>query len=109
MMMWYVVSTVLQLGHVVAAEFIPAVGMAAGILGVGIPLVVGFLWGKKDAPEGMGATLGQAFLLGFVPALIGLVLAFALGHVEAFLLGAGSASSGVGAVIGAAVGKKLAA
>lgn len=109
MMMWYVVSTILQCGHVVVTEFVPAAGAAAAPLGVGIPLVIGFLWAKKDAPETMGATLGQGFLLGFVPALIGLVLAFSLGHVEAFLLGAGSASSGVTGLIGAAVGKKMAA
>ena len=108
MMIWYVVSTLLQLAHVVAAEFVPSVANAAGLLGVGIPIVIGYLWAKSDRPEAVGEAVGKSFVLGFVPALIGLVLAFYLGHVEAFLLGAGSASSGVGAVIGALVGRKAA-
>lgn len=108
MMSWYMISTVLQVGHVVAAEFVPAVGMAAGILGVGIPLVIGFLWAKKEAPDGVGTALGLGFVLGFVPALIGLVLAYFLGHVEAFLLLAGCGSSGVTGAIGAAVGRAMA-
>jgi len=107
MMTWYVISTLLQLGHVVAAELWPAVGQVAGILGVGIPLVVGFMWAKKDGPEAIGSALGKGFLLGWIPALIGLVLAYFLGHVDAFILGTGSVSSGVAGAIGAAVGRAL--
>ena len=107
MMGFYAISTILQCAHVIAARFAPAVGNAAGIFGVGIPLVIGFLWAKKDAPDSLGSTLGQGFLLGWIPALIGLVLAFALGQVDLFIVGVGGASSGVTGAIGAAVGRAV--
>ncbi len=108
MMVYYVISTVLQCAHVIATRFVPAVGNAAGILGVGIPLVVGFLWAKKERPESIGKALGQGFLLGWTPALIGLVLAFVLGQVSPFIVGVGGLSSGVTGAIGAAAGRAVA-
>ncbi len=105
---WYAVATLLQCGHVVAAHVVPAVGNAAGILGVGIPLVVGVLWAKGAPPESAGAAVTRGFALGFLPALIGLALALALGQVAPLLLIAGSASSGVTGLIGALVGRRLA-
>ncbi|MEK9508440.1 hypothetical protein WI460_09605 [Gemmatimonadota bacterium Y43] len=103
---WYVLSVVLQCAHVLGATVSQGVGNLAGIWGVTIPLIVGLLWGRSG--PGKGNAVKQGFLVGFVPALIGLLLAVALGQVEPFLLVAGSASSGVAAVIGALIGNALA-
>lgn len=103
---WYVLSVVLQCAHVLGATVSQGVGNYAGIWGVAIPLVVGLLWGRSG--PGRANAVKQGFLVGFVPAFIGLLLAVALGQVEPFLLAAGSASSGVAAVIGALIGNALA-
>lgn len=103
---WYVLSILLQCAHVLGAEASADIGNVAGILGVGIPLVIGFFW-ARSGPGTMNA-VKQGFFLGFVPALLGLLLAFALGQVPAFLLAAGSLSSGVAAILGALLGNALA-
>ena len=100
---WMVVSTLLQLSHPALATVVPAFGAMAGILGVGIPLVVGFLWARSDAYSG-SAAFGRGFLLGWVPALIGLVLAFVLGQVNVMILTLGGLSSGVAGGLGALAG-----
>jgi len=100
---WMVVSTLLQLGHPALATVVPSIGSAAGLLGVGIPLVVGFLWARGDTVSGKMA-FGRGFLLGWVPALIGLVLAFGLGQVNVMVLTLGGVSSGVAGGLGALVG-----
>ena len=92
--------------HVLGATVSQGVGDLASIWGVTIPLIIGFLWGRS-AP-GTKNAVKQGFILGFVPALIGLVLAFSLGQVQAFLLAAGSASSGITAILGALLGNALA-
>lgn len=104
---YYVVSLVLQLAHVLAAEIVPAVGGAAGLLGVGIPLFVGAWYGPHAANPGAAARGG--FLIGLVPALVGLVVALALGQVAPFLLVAGSLASGLAGLIGALVGRAFGA
>ena len=100
---WMVVSTVLQLSHPALATVVPAFAAMAGLLGVGIPLVVGFLW-ARSAKVGGGAAFGRGFLLGWIPALIGLVLAFGLGQVDVMILTLGGLSSGVAGGLGALVG-----
>ena len=103
---WYVLSVLLQCAHVLAAAAAPAVAQGALYFGVGIPLVIAFLW-ARSGPGTMNA-VKQGFLLGLIPAAIGLVLAFALGQVFAWLILAGSLSSGVAAIIGALLGNALA-
>jgi len=101
--MWMVVSIVLQLAHPALATVVPAFATAAGLLGVGIPLVVGFLWARSDKFSG-GAAFGRGFLLGWIPALVGLVLAFGLGQVIMMIVVLGGLSSGVAGGLGALVG-----
>lgn len=103
---YYVVSLVLQLAHVLGAEASPAVGAYAGLFGVGIPLVVGVWLGATEG-RGAGPSARSGFLVGLIPALLGLLLAVALGHVEPFLLVAGSLSSGVAGALGGAIGAAL--
>lgn len=103
---WYVLSVVLQCAHVLGATVSQGVGNLAGIWGVTIPLIVGLLWGRSG--PGKANAVKQGFLVGFVPALIGLVLAVALSQVDLVILGAGSLSSGVAAVIGALIGNLMA-
>ncbi len=102
---WLAVSIVLQLSHPALATVIPAFANMAGILGVGIPLVVGFIW-ARSAPMARGAAFGRGFLLGWIPALIGLVLALGLGQVTTMILVLGGLSSGVTGGLGAAVGAR---
>lgn len=102
---WLAVSTVLQLSHPALATVIPAFANMAGILGVGIPLFVGWIWARGAAVTG-GAAFTRGFLLGWIPALIGLVLALALGQVGVSILVLGGLSSGVAGAIGAAFGAR---
>lgn len=103
---WYVLSVLLQCAHVLGAAVSQDVGALALYFGVGIPLLIAFLWGRSG-PGTMNA-VKQGFLLGFIPAAVGLVLAFALGQVFAWLILAGSLSSGVSAILGALLGNALA-
>jgi len=100
---WMVVSTLLQLSHPALATVLPAFAAMAGILGVGIPLAVGFLWARSVGVGG-GSAFGRGFLLGWIPALIGLVLAYGLGQVTVMILALGGLSSGVAGGLGALVG-----
>jgi hypothetical protein len=102
---WLAVSTVLQLSHPALATVLPAFANMAGLLGVGIPLVVGFLW-ARSTPMPKGAAFSRGFLLGWIPALIGLVLAFGLGQVTLMILVLGGISSGVAGALGAVVGAR---
>ena len=102
---WLVVSTILQLAHPALATRVPALANLAAILGVGIPLIVGFLW-ARSGPMPKGAALGRGFLLGWIPALVGLVLALGLGQVTAMILALGGISSGVAGALGAVVGAR---
>lgn len=100
---WMVVSTILQLSHPALATVIPAFAAMAGILGVGIPLAVGFMWARSQGIGGSPA-FGRGFLLGWIPALIGLALAFGLGQVNVMILTLGGLSSGVAGGLGALAG-----
>ncbi|HKK94094.1 MAG TPA: hypothetical protein VJ925_11720 [Longimicrobiales bacterium] len=100
---WLAVSTVLQLSHPALATVIPAFANMAGLLGVGIPLVVGYAWARQAGVSG-GAAFSRGFVLGWIPALIGLVLALYLGQVGTSILILGGLSSGVAGGLGAMVG-----
>jgi hypothetical protein len=103
---YYVISTVLQLLHVIVGKFSAGVASLAGPLGVGIPLVIGAWFGASSAGSyGQAATRG--FLIGAIPALIGLIVAYflgsALGAIQPALLVLGTLSSGVAGLVGAVV------
>jgi len=100
---WLAVSTVLQLSHPALATVVPAFANMAGLLGVGIPLFVGYIWAKGAASSG-GAAFSRGFVLGWIPALIGLVLALSLGQIGTAVLVLGGLSSGVAGGLGALVG-----
>lgn len=102
---WMAVSTVLQLSHPALATVLPAFANMAGLLGVGIPLAVGFIWARSE-PMARGAAFSRGFVLGWIPALIGLVLAFGLGQVTMMILVVGGISSGVAGALGAVVGAR---
>lgn len=103
---WYVLSVVLQCAHVLGATVSQGIGNLAAVWGMAIPLVIGLLWGLSR--PGAGNALRQGFLVGFIPALIGLLLSFALGQAEVALVALGSLASGVAAVLGALIGNAVA-
>lgn len=103
---YYVISTVLQLLHVIVGRFSAGVASFAGPLGVGIPLVIGAWYGASGA-GGYGEAVRRGFLIGAIPALIGLIVAYflgsALGPIQPALLVLGTLSSGVAGLVGAVV------
>ena len=102
---YYVWSLALQLAHVIGGKIVPSLLALAAPLGVGIPLVVGAWYGASG--PGAAAAAKNGFLIGVVPAFIGLVVAYLFGNVEAFLLVAGSLSSGVTGLLGGVLGNAL--
>jgi hypothetical protein len=103
---WMTVSTVLQLSHPALATVVPAFGTMAGILGVGIPFAVALIWARSDPMAARGGAGGRGFVLGWVPALIGLALAFSLGQVGPTIVIFGGFSSGVAGALAAVVGTR---
>lgn len=95
-----VVSTVLQIVMVTAGHFSSAVLGLSGILGVGIPLLVGTAYGAKAAESFKSASAG-GFVQGIVGAAIGILLAILLGDQTWMLLTFGPISSGITGLLGA--------
>ena len=77
----------------------------SAVLGVGIPLVVGFLYGRDAESVASGALGGVA--IGFVGAALGIGIAIAMGDQTLMLLAFGPLSSAVTGAMGGAAGFKL--
>jgi hypothetical protein len=106
MQRYVIIATILQVAMVVAGHFNEFVLLnLSAILGVGIPLVVAFFYGRHVV-SGKTAMWGGV-VIGFVGAFVGIALAILMGDQTAALLAFGPASSAVTGVIGAAAGWKL--
>ena len=97
---YLVISTVLQILMVTAGHFSPTVLGFSGILGVGIPLLIGSVYGARAAESFKSAAVG-GFVLGIIGAAIGILLAILLGDQTWILLTFGPISSGVTGLLGA--------
>lgn len=100
---YVLIALALQLVQVIAGRLFDPILELAGLFGMGIPLVVGWLYAVRRGLSLGDVSLGGV-LIGAVGAFAGLVLAAALGSVEwSFLLLGTAASTGTG-LIGALLG-----
>lgn len=93
----------LQLVQVVAGRMWPAVASFAGVLGMGIPLVVGWLYAARVRFSLKEAATGGA-LIGAVGALVGLIVAALLGSVGWSFIPLGTLASTATGLVGALLG-----
>jgi len=101
---YVVAGIVLQVLMVVAGHLHESVLMMSGFLGVGIPFVLGLAYGAGRAPT-VKAAGRDGFLIGFVGAFIGVVVAILLGDQTWTLLTFAPVSSGITAILGALIGR----
>lgn len=100
---YYIISTVLQLAMVISGHFVTAIAAQFATIGTAIPLVVGGWYGAAGAPSLRAAT-GNGFLIGAIPALIGVVPSYLMGDVAADTIWFATVVSGATAIMGAALG-----
>lgn len=98
---YILIGIVLQCAMVVTGHYVEAVINLSAPLGVGIPLVLGAVYGRST-PKGMSEAIGGGFALGIVGAFIGILLAILMGDQTWILLTFGPLSSGVTGIIGSA-------
>jgi len=94
---------VLQLVMVTAGHFSTAVLDLSGILGTGIPFVLG-LWYGATVPRTYGASAKGGFVIGIVGAAVGVVAAILMGDQTWILFTFAPLSSGVTGTLGALIG-----
>ena len=97
---YIVVGIVSQVAMVVSGHYSEAVINLSAVLGVGIPLIVGAVFGFARAATVKDAAVG-GFAIGIVGAFIGILLAILMGDQEWMLLTFGPVSSAVTGMIGA--------
>jgi hypothetical protein len=106
MQTYVIIAAVLQIVMVVTGHYNEFVLMnLSAVLGMGIPLVVAFFYGRDSTGAKDGA-LGGA-VIGFVGAALGIGLAIAMGDQTLMLLAFGPLSSAVTGAIGGALGYKM--
>lgn len=103
---YVLIALVLQLVQVVAGQFSTLFASLAGLSGMGIPLVVGWLYSVGQGLSPKKAATG-GMLIGLVGALAGLILAAALGAVEWSFIPLGTVASTVTGMVGALLGALL--
>lgn len=94
---------VLQLAMVVGGHFSDAVLNLSGILGTGIPFVLG-IWFGATVPASYKASAGGGFLIGLVGAAVGVLVAILLGDQGWILFTFAPLSSAVTGVLGSLIG-----
>ena len=103
---YVILAALLQIVMVIAGHFNDFVLLnLSALLGVGIPLVVAFFYGRGVDSAKSGAWGGV--VIGFVGAALGIGLAILLGDQTLALLGFGPPSSAVTGAIGGALGAAL--
>ncbi len=95
-----VISIVLQVAMVVTGHYVEAVINLSALLGVGIPLIVGGVFGATSASDYRNA-LSAGFTIGISGAFVGILLAVLMGDQEWLLLTFGPISSAITGLIGA--------
>jgi hypothetical protein len=93
----------LQLAMVVGGHFSEAILNLSGILGTGIPFVLG-IWYGATVPRSYKETAGGGFVIGIVGAVIGVLAAILMGDQPWLLLTFAPLSSGITGVLGGLIG-----
>lgn len=94
---------VLQLVMVVCGHFSETVLNLSGVLGTGIPFVLG-LWYGASVPRSFGASAKGGFVIGIVGAVVGVLAAILMGDQTWMLMTFAPLSSGVTGLLGALIG-----
>ena len=106
MQKFVIIAAILQIAMVLAGHYNEFVLInLSAVLGMGIPLVVAFFYGR-DSDGAKDGALGGV-VIGAVGAALGIGLAIAMGDQTLMLLAFGPLSSAVTGAIGGAVGFKL--
>ncbi len=106
MQRYVILAAILQVVMVVVGHYNDFVLLSlSAALGVGIPLVVAFFFGRGVATAKAGALGGV--VIGFVGAFLGIGLAILLKDQTLMLLSFGPVSSAVTGAIGGAIGSKM--
>lgn len=95
-------GVVLQLAMVVAGHYNETVLLLSGILGTGIPFVLG-LWYGATVPRTLKGALKDGFIIGIVGAFVGVVAAILMGDQTWILLTFAPLSSGITGALGALI------
>lgn len=99
---YLVTTTVLQAAMIVGAHFSAALLDRAAVLGTIIPLIMGAWFGSSE-PKTPGAAAGGGFLIGVIPAAIGILIGIVLGDQPWSLLPVGAVASGLTGLIGSVI------
>lgn len=99
---YLVTTTVLQVAMVVGAHFSPALLDRSAVLGTIIPLIMGAWFGSSE-PKTLNAAAGGGFLIGVVPAALGILVGIFLGDHLWSLLPVGAVASGLTGLIGSII------
>jgi hypothetical protein len=101
MLLWTIAGIIAQCAMVFAGHVNPSARALSGPLGMLISLVVGTL--SVSHRTSLGAAAQAGVVAGGLGALIGIVLAFGLHDVPAFLILAGTAASAAAGAVGAVI------
>lgn len=96
------IGVVAQLAMVVAGHFNETVLNLSGILGTGIPFVLG-AWYGLSVPRGMGEAAKGGFAIGIVGAFLGVLTAILMKDQTWMLMSFAPLSSGVTGLLGAVI------
>jgi uncharacterized membrane protein YfcA len=103
---YVLVALVLQLVQVIAGHYSGVVSDLSGLLGMGIPLVAGWLYSVRRGLSTKQAATG-GLLIGAVGAFAGLILAAVLGEADWILISLGTVASAATGMIGSLLGSLL--
>ena len=95
-----VISIVLQVAMVVTGHYVEAVINLSALLGMGIPLIVGGVFGATRASDYRNA-LSAGFTIGISGSFVGILIAILMGDQGWILLTFGPISSAITGLIGA--------
>lgn len=96
-------GVVLQLAMVVGGHFSEAILNLSGILGTGIPFVLG-IWFGATLPASYKASAGGGFLIGLAGAVVGVLVAILLGDQGWILFTFAPPSSAMTGILGGLIG-----
>ncbi len=96
------VTTVLQILMVSGGHFSEALLNRSAVLGTIIPLIIGAWFGSVEPKTVVGAA-GGGFIIGLVPAVIGILVGILLGDQSWILLPVGAVASGLTGLIGSVI------
>jgi len=96
------VTTVLQVLMVIGGHFSEALLNRYAVLGTIIPLIIGAWFGSTE-PKTLGRAAAGGFVIGVVPAAIGIMVGILFGDQSWALLPVGAVASGLTGLVGSVI------